>query len=69
MLISYRVEEHDTCWHVIHRASDRLCVTLHWPQSPAQLRRLGSDLLLFDGQGRLSHINIDNASQRNISLH
>ncbi|NWF11835.1 hypothetical protein HX810_29595 [Pseudomonas salomonii] len=69
LLISYRVEEHGTCWHVIHRASDRLCVTLHWPQSPAQLRRLGSDLLLFDGQGRLSHINIDNASQRNISLH
>ncbi|MFL1501018.1 bpX6 domain-containing protein [Pseudomonas sp. O64] len=69
LLISYRVEEQDTCWHVIHRASDRLCVTLHWPQSPAQLRRLGADLLLFDEQGRLSHINIDNASQRNISLH
>ena len=69
LLIRYGVEEEETRWHFIHRASDRLCVSLHWPQAQVQARRLGADWLLFDDQGRLSHINLDHASQHNLTLH
>lgn len=68
LLIRYGVAQGGTCWQFIHRASDRLCVSLHWPPARAHARRLGADWLLFDDQGRLSHINLDNASQRHLSL-
>ena len=68
LLIGYVVEEQDTRWHFIHRRSDRLCAALHWPSRTVQTRCLGADWLLFDQEGRLCHINVDDASQRNITL-
>ncbi|WP_460141665.1 bpX6 domain-containing protein [Pseudomonas sp. S2_E01] len=68
LLIGYIVSDQDTRWHFIHRSSDRLCAALQWPLQDVQARCLGADWLLFDHQGRLSHINVDDASQRNMSL-
>lgn len=68
LLIGYVVADQDTRWHFIHNSSDRLCATLQWPLHDVQVRCLGADWLLFDHQGRLSHINVDDASQRNLSL-
>jgi len=68
LLVGYGVGNESTRWHFIHRKSDHTCATLQWPAQSLQVRRLGADWLLFDRQGRLSHINVDEASQRNISL-
>ncbi|WP_192553372.1 bpX6 domain-containing protein [Pseudomonas sp. IzPS59] len=68
LLIGYGAAGDSTHWQFNHRQSDRICATLQWPAQSLQVRRLGADWLLFDRQGRLSHINVDEASQRNISL-
>ncbi|WP_071872720.1 bpX6 domain-containing protein [Atopomonas hussainii] len=68
LLIGYVIAGQDTRWHFIHSSSDRLCTTLQWPLHDVQVRCLGADWLLFDHQGRLTHINADDASQRNLSL-
>lgn len=67
-LIGYVVNDQDTRWQLIYLSRDRLCVQLQWPQHHVQARCVGADWLLFDHQGRLSHINVDEASQRNLSL-
>lgn len=69
LVIGYMAGEFDTCWHFIHRSSDRLCAVVQWPWPEVNIRSTGEGWLLFDDQGRLSHITIDGASQRNISLH
>lgn len=67
LLIGYVVADQGTRWHFIHRSSDRLCAELHWPLHGVQVRCLGADWLLFDHEGRLSHINVDDSSQRNVN--
>jgi hypothetical protein len=68
LVIGYVVSDQDTRWQFIHRSSDRLCAALQWPHQDVQVRCLGADWVLFDHQGRLSHINVDDASQRNLSI-
>ncbi|TBV02234.1 bpX6 domain-containing protein [Phytopseudomonas dryadis] len=68
LLVGYAVSGQETRWHFIHRSSDQLCAAIQWPSQHVQVRRQGSDWLLFDDQGRLSHITVGDASQRNISL-
>lgn len=68
LVVGYTVNEHNDRWHFIHRPSDKLCATLDWPLHHAQARCIGPDLLLFDHQGRLSHINVAHASQRSVSI-
>jgi hypothetical protein len=68
LLFRYALAENQSRWHMIHRASDRLCATWTWPLDDANVRQQGDDWLLFDEQGRLSHINVANGSQRNITL-
>nr|WP_315447227.1 bpX6 domain-containing protein [uncultured Pseudomonas sp.] len=68
MLIRYLINDQEMRWHFIHRGSDQLCATLQWPLHGAQVRCFGADYLLFDLHGRLSHINVDTATQHNISL-
>ncbi|MFS2069674.1 bpX6 domain-containing protein [Pseudomonas sp. CT11-2] len=68
LLIGYVVSDQDTRWQFIYRSSDRLCAALQWPLHDVQARCLGADWLLFDHQGRLSHINVDDACQCNMSL-
>jgi len=41
---------------------------LQWPHQDVQVRCLGADWVLFDHQGRLSHINVEDASQCNLSI-
>ena len=67
-LIGYLINDHEMRFHFIHASSDRLCATLQWPLHGVQMRCVGSDCLLFDDHGRLSHINLDNGNQHNISL-
>ena len=68
MLTRYLINDHQMRWHFIHRGSDQLCATLQWPLHGAQLRCFGPDFLLFDHHGRFSHINVDAATQHNLSL-
>lgn len=67
-VIGYGTEDQQSRWRFIHRTSDQVCASLQWPSQNVQVRFLGADWLLFDRQGRLSHINVDEASQCNISL-
>nr|WP_314566628.1 bpX6 domain-containing protein [uncultured Pseudomonas sp.] len=69
LVFGYITGDRDTRWHFIHRGSDHLCAVLHWPHYQAHIRRTGDGWLLFDDQGRLSHITVQGASQRNLSLH
>nr|WP_314526068.1 bpX6 domain-containing protein [uncultured Pseudomonas sp.] len=69
LVFGYIAGERDTRWHFIHRASDHLCAVLHWPRYEVNIRRSGEGWLLFDDQGRLSHITVDGARLRNLSLH
>lgn len=68
MLIRYLINDQEMRWHFIHRGSDQLCATLQWPLHGAQVRCVGADYLLFDHHGRFSHINVDTATQHNLSL-
>lgn len=68
LLIGYVIAEQETRWLFIHNDSDRLCATLQWPIHEAKVRCLGADWLFFDHQGRLTHINVNEASQRNLIL-
>lgn len=68
LVFGYIVSERDTRWHFIHRASAHLCAVLLWPRDEVNIRRCADGWLLFDDQGRLSHITVAGASQRNISL-
>jgi hypothetical protein len=67
-LIGYLINDHDMRWHFIARTSNRLVATLQWPRHGVRVRCVGSDFLLFDDQGRLSHFNMDNVTQHNLSL-
>lgn len=69
LVFGYVVSERDTRWHFIHRASDHLCAVVQWPRYEVNIRRTGDGWLLFDDQGRVSHIRVEGASQRNLSLH
>lgn len=69
LIVRYVIASGDVRWLFIHRSSDRTCAVLDWPASKAQIRSQGRDWLIFDDEGRLSHINVDTASQRNLSLH
>lgn len=68
LLIGYIVSDDDTRWQFIHRGSDRLCATLQWPRYQVGTRLSGADWLMFDDQGRLSHINADEGTQRNLTI-
>ncbi|ONH50359.1 hypothetical protein SAMN04490182_2523 [Pseudomonas cedrina] len=68
LVFGYDISERDTRWHFIHRASDHLCAVLLWPRYEVNIRRCADGWLLFDDQGRLSHITVAGASQRNVSL-
>jgi len=68
LLVGYAISGQDSRWHFIHRDSDRLCAVLQWPLHAVQARCVGNEWLLYDCQGRLSHINLEDASQRNLSL-
>jgi hypothetical protein len=67
-LIGYLINDHDMRWHFIARTSNRLVATLQWPRQGVRVRCVGSDFLLFDDQGRLSHFNMDSVKQHNLSL-
>lgn len=69
LVFGYVVSERDTRWHFIHRAGDHLCAVVQWPRYEVNIRRTGDGWLLFDDQGRVSHIRVEGASQRNLSLH
>ena len=69
LVFGYIAGERDTCWHFIRRGSDRLCAVLQWPRYEVNIRRTGDGWLLFDDQGRLSHITVEGASQRTLSVH
>lgn len=69
LVFGYLAGERDTRWHFIHRGSDQLCAVLHWPRYEVNVRRTENGWLLFDDQGRLSHITVEGAGQRNLSLH
>jgi len=69
LVFGYIAGERDTRWHFIHRASDHLCAVLHWPRYEVNIRRTEDGWLLFDDQGRLSHVTVDGARLRNLSLH
>jgi len=69
LVFGYIAGERDTRWHFIHRASDHLCAVLHWPRYEVNIRRTEDGWLLFDDQGRLSHVTMDGARLRNLSLH
>lgn len=68
LLINYLTHDQGTRFHFIHTGSDRLCAYLQWPMHGMRVRCVGSDYLLFDDHGRLSHINVDTATQHNLSL-
>lgn len=68
LLIGYATADQETRWHFIHRKTDRLCAVLSWPSHDVQVHCQGDDWLLFDHQGRLSHINVSEASHRKLSL-
>ncbi|MFJ2319565.1 bpX6 domain-containing protein [Pseudomonas sp. NPDC087817] len=68
LVIRYLTVDQDMRWHFIHLPGDRLCATLQWPVQGVKMRCVGADYLLFDLHGRLSHINVDTATQHNISL-
>ena len=69
LVFGYIASERDTRWHFIHRGSDHVCAVLHWPRHEVNIRRTGDGWLLFDDQGRLSHITVHGARQHNLSLH
>ncbi|MGY2097737.1 bpX6 domain-containing protein [Pseudomonas simiae] len=69
LVFGYIASDRDTRWHFIHRGSDNVCAVLHWPRYEVNIRRTGDGWLLFDDQGRLSHITVEDACQRNLSLH
>lgn len=71
LVIGYITLDKQTRYHFIHRHSDRLCAVIEWPLNDfydMSVRCRGSDWLLFDRQGRLSHVNTDEGVQHNISL-
>jgi len=68
LMIRYLISGGQTRWQFIHGKTDQLCAVLDWPTPAAQLRHLGADWLVFDDQGRLSHINVDAARQHNLSI-
>ena len=69
LVFGYGVDERDSRWHFIHRGSDHVCAVVQWPRYEVNIRRTGDGWLLFDDQGRVSHIRVEGASQRNLSLH
>lgn len=68
LLTGYLVSDDETRWQFIHRNSDRLCATLQWPRPEVRTRLSGADWLMFDDQGRLSHINAEEGTQRNLTI-
>lgn len=69
--IGYTTVDKQTRYHFIHRDTDRLCAVIEWPLHDfydMSVRCRGADWLLFDREGRLSHVNTDEGVQRNISL-
>ncbi|GAB7529091.1 hypothetical protein PS3A_15000 [Pseudomonas sp. 3A(2025)] len=71
LVIGYITLDKHTRYHFIHRESDRLCAVIEWPVDDfydMNVRCRGADWLLFDRQGRLSHVNTDEGTQRTISL-
>ncbi|MDN6860379.1 bpX6 domain-containing protein [Pseudomonas sp. CAN2814] len=68
LLVGHRTSAQDTAWTLVHRRSGRPRALLDWPQHAVQVRCDGADWLLFDQQGRLSHLNVEKASQHNLSI-
>jgi hypothetical protein len=68
MMVGYPLNEHAMRWHFITKGSNRISATLQWPRQGVRVRCIGADYLLFDDQGRLSHLNVDTVTQHNLSL-
>jgi hypothetical protein len=68
MMVGYPLNEHAMRWHFITKGSNRLSATLQWPRQGVRVRGVGADYLLFDDQGRLSHLNVDTVTQHNLAL-
>ncbi|MCU1723376.1 bpX6 domain-containing protein [Pseudomonas sp. 5P_5.1_Bac1] len=66
LVACYALAGEDTRVYFTHRGSDQLCARLDWPAADVQVRCVGSDWMLFDGQGRLSHISVAEGWQRNV---
>lgn len=71
LVVGYITQDQQTLYHFIHRDTDRLCAVIEWPVNDfyeMNVRCRGADWLLFDREGRLSHVNTDEGVQRTISL-
>lgn len=66
LVVCYALDRGDTRIHFTHLNRDQLCAHLDWPENTVQVRCIGDDWLLFDGQGRLSHVNVVEGRQWNV---
>lgn len=70
IVVGYFTDDGDLHWCFFSRADDRLAARLSWPQPRAVgLRRIGPDWVLFDRQGRLVHVNVNDSQLRNLTVH
>ncbi|HCN44939.1 MAG TPA: hypothetical protein DIT18_04200, partial [Pseudomonas sp.] len=66
LVTCYALDGDDTRIYFTHTGSDRLCASLDWPGAQVRVRCIGGEWMLFDGQGRLSHVSVGEGRQWNV---
>ncbi len=67
LVVCYAIADGDTRIYFTHSGSDQLCASLDWP-GLVTVRCVGADWMLFDGEGRLSHVSVEEGRQWNVGV-
>lgn len=67
LVVCYAIADGGTRIYFTHSGSDQLCASLDWP-GVVMVRNIGAEWMLFDGEGRLSHVSVAQGRQWNLGV-